>query len=253
MALQAQGRLGEGYERLRQWLRARVGEPRPPTGAPFRPTEIPRTTLACVDCREYALAADAMRRTLARCKFPRAVFFTDAECSVPGAETVRIARIDSTLAYSRFVMKELERHIDTDFVLLMQYDGYVINPGCWSAEFLRYDYIGARWPSSDWITVGNGGFSLRSKRLLRALQDPEIAPADPEDIAICRTYRELLEDRHGIRFAPEDVAARFSFETVPSEGPTFGFHGLGHTVNLFDLGDAELAAYRPGRLDVLSR
>ena len=212
MELQAQGRLGEGYGRLREWLRIRVRRgDRQGAAVPRTRAAIPRTTLVCVDCRDYDLAADALERCLERCSFERAKWFTDGDARVPGVERVRIPRIDSTAAYSRFVMKELDRHIDTDFALLVQYDGYVLNGGCWSDEFLQYDYIGARWPAEDWITVGNGGFSLRSKRLLRALQDPEIAPADPEDITICRTYRELLEDRHGIRFAPEELAARFSF------------------------------------------
>jgi hypothetical protein len=254
MELQAQGRLGEGYERLREWLRIRVRRgDRQGAGVPPKRVPIPRTTLVCVDCRDYDLAADALKHCLERASFERVKWFTDAEVQVEGVETVRIPRIASTAAYSRFVMKELDRHIDTDFALLVQYDGYILNAGCWSDEFLGYDYIGARWPAQDWITVGNGGFSLRSRRLLRALQDPEIEPADPEDIAICRTHRERLEDRHGIRFAPEEVAARFSFETVPSDGPTLGFHGLGHLVNLYDKTNAEVAAYRPPRLDVLSR
>ena len=254
MDLQARGQLGEGYERLREWLRIRVRRgDRQGYGVPRSRVEIPRTTLVCVDCRDYDLAADALARCLERCSFPKAKWFTDSDARVAGAETVRIPRITSTAGYSRFVMKELERHIDTEFAMLVQYDGYILNPRCWSDDFLDYDYIGARWPADDWITVGNGGFSLRSKRLLRALQDPAIEPADPEDVAICRTYRELLEDRHGIRFAPEEVAARFSFETVPSDGPTLGFHGLGHLVNLYDKSDVEVAAYRPPRLDVLPR
>jgi hypothetical protein len=254
MDLQASGRLAEGYERLREWLRIRVRRgDRQGGSAPRARVEIPRTTLVCIDCRDYELAADALARCLERARFPKAKWFTDAEVRVEGVETVRIGRLTSTAAYSRFVMKDLDRHVDTDFALLVQYDGYIVNAACWAADFLDYDYIGARWPADDWITVGNGGFSLRSKRLLRALQDPAIEPADPEDIAICRTHRERLEDKYGIRFAPEEVAERFSFETVPSDGPTLGFHGLGHLVNLFDKTDAEVAAYRPPRLDVLSR
>jgi hypothetical protein len=255
MELQAEGKLGEGYARLREWLRIRVrrGDPGG-ASVPARRVPISRTTLVCVDCRDYDLAAAALTHCLERCSFERAKWFTDnPEARADGVQTVRIPKITSTDAYSRFVMKELDQHVDTEFALLVQYDGYILNAGCWSEEFLDYDYIGARWPAEDWITVGNGGFSLRSKRLLRALQDPAIEPADPEDVAICRTYRERLEDQHGIRFAPDDVAARFSFETVPSDGPTLGFHGLGHLVNLYDKTDAEVAAYRPPPFDVRPR
>ncbi|MFM7028736.1 MAG: hypothetical protein ACKOXK_08700 [Chakrabartia sp.] len=54
----------------------------------------------------------------------------------------------------------------------------------------------------------------------------------PEDICICHTNRPLLEQRYGIRFAPLDVAARFSFERGPS-GPSLGFHGLFNFPALF--------------------
>jgi uncharacterized protein DUF5672 len=135
----------------------------------------------------------------------------------------------------------------------VQYDGFILNPDCWSADFQRYDYIGARWPFDDGRAVGNGGFSLRSKRLLRALQDPQFAPVDPEDMAICRAYRPVLEERYGIRFAPEEIADRFAFEAVPPDGQTFGFHGLEHLVAVFDMSDLEVAGYRPPRLDVVMR
>jgi tetratricopeptide (TPR) repeat protein len=112
-------------------------------------------------------------------------------------------------------------------VLVIQWDGYVVNPAAWTDAFLQYDYIGAPWGfHNDAHRVGNGGFSLRSSRLLRALSDPDISETDPEDEMICRRYRPLLEERYGIRFAPEALAARFSFETTYFEDQPFGFHGL---------------------------
>jgi hypothetical protein len=252
--LQSEGRMAEAYGRLRQWVEARVrrGDRRRALPMPS-PVEIPSVTLVCVDCRYYELAAEALTRSLAGCRFERALFFTDADVRIEGVETVRIPTIASVGDYSSLIIKGLDEHIDSDYALLIQYDGYVLHPACWSSEFLQYDYVGARWPFADGLTVGNGGFSLRSKRLLRALQDPEVVPLDPEDMAICRTFRPHLERSHGIRFAPDDVAERFAFETVPSAGPTFGFHGLGHLINLFDMSEAEIAAYRPPPLEVRSR
>ena len=79
----------------------------------------------------------------------------------------------------------LNNYIDSDFVLIIQDDGHIVNPHLWDNEFLNYDYIGAPWPnnkkwknrfskydekvSSNIIrnfnlnNIGNGGFSLRSK------------------------------------------------------------------------------------------
>ena len=74
---------------------------------------------------------------------------------------------------------------------------------------------------------------------------PRITDLVPEDIAICKTYRSLLEQGHGIRFAPAEVACRFSFETLPPPAPTLGFHGLTHLVRIVNMSEEELASYRP--------
>jgi hypothetical protein len=162
-----------------------------------------------------------------KCEFARVLFITDRPFEVAGIECVVVPAIDSREAYSRFVIKELHAHIATDFVLLVQWDGFVIDGGAWRDEFLDYDYIGAKWIfHQDGHNVGNGGFSLRSRRLLEALRDPAIVPGPIEDETICRTSRAYLETTHGIRFAPEDVADRFAFEASYFERLPFGFHGL---------------------------
>lgn len=41
---------------------------------------------------------------------------------------------------------ELGDYIETDFVMLVHYDGFIVHPELWRDEFLDYDYIGAPWP-----------------------------------------------------------------------------------------------------------
>jgi len=202
-----------------------------PLASPFDPPssvlELPRVTLCCVDCVNHDLALTALQQCVESCTFGRALFVTDRHYDLDGLDCLRIAPLRSREDYSRFVIKELAAHVATDYVLLVQWDGFVVNPAAWREEFLDYDYIGARWPSrDDGFTVGNGGFSLRSRRLLHALQDPHVLPEPLEDVAICRTFRPRLEHVHGIRFAPEDVADRFSFEAHYFDALPFGFHGL---------------------------
>jgi hypothetical protein len=109
----------------------------------------------------------------------------------------------------------------------VQWDGFVLDATQWAPQFLEYDYVGAPWPQfSDGRDVGNGGFSLRSRRLLEACRDPRFRAAHPEDVAICRLNRDLLEREHGIRFADRSTAERFAFERTEPDGPTFGFHGV---------------------------
>ncbi|MBC7455788.1 MAG: hypothetical protein H7335_19255 [Massilia sp.] len=50
-----------------------------------------------------------------------------------------------------------------------------------------------------------------------------------------------LEREHGIRFAPQRVAARFAIEHIAAGAPTFGFHGAFNLHHALD--DAELTYY----------
>jgi tetratricopeptide (TPR) repeat protein len=204
--------------------------------------KIEDTTLCCIDCNNYPLAIRALKLSLAGCEFPRAIFFTDRDFDLAPIEVARIQPIRSLQDYSTFVMKHLLRHIDTEYVLLVQWDGYIVNPESWSEQFQLFDYVGARWPHSvleghTEYDVGNGGFSLRSRALLEALQDDSIIGSHPEDSAICRTYRNYLETAHNITFAPAAVADQFSFEHIKPAGATFGFHGQ---INLARFIDDEL-------------
>jgi hypothetical protein len=185
-------------------------------------------TLCAIDCAMPQLAARALERSLALCDFADAVLFTDT--SVPGRfRTVAIDRLASKDDYSRFVFRDLVRFVETPFVLIVQWDGYVLEPTAWDPAFLNFDYVGAKWPwYKDGMTVGNGGFSLRSHRLLEALANGHypLASGFSEDDLICRLYRKRLAAEAGILFAPESVADAFSYERSLPAAPTFGFHGL---------------------------
>jgi tetratricopeptide (TPR) repeat protein len=227
---------------FREWLSRTPPTRRPQsTGPAGGRLKLDNVTLCCLDCAYYALAADALRVTLSKCDFAEALFFSDRDCQVNGVRFVPTERITSSAQYSNFLIHRLHEYIDTDYVLIIQYDGFVLNPAAWDPQFLQYDYIGARISINNRSIVGNGGFSLRSRRLLRALRDDgEIRRYDAfrepysEDLAICDTYRDILESRHGIRFASEAVADRFSAELTPPTVHNFGFHNLIHLIGLYE-------------------
>lgn len=119
--------------------------------------------------------------------------------------------------YSKFMIRNLTKYFHTSHVLTIHADGYIIRPESWSDEFMKYDFCGASWGYKDNKNVGNGGFSIRSKYLCSVLADAkEVSLYFPEDHHICRTYRPMLESDYGIRFAPEEVANRFSIEAYGS-------------------------------------
>jgi tetratricopeptide (TPR) repeat protein len=227
-AIAGSGRLDGALRALKAAL---LDEPQCAPAPAASKTRVEHTTLCIVDCQNHALAERALRLCMAGCAFDQVKWLTDRPIAVPGVQTVVIPPIRSAAEYSRFLIKDLLPHIDTEYALVVQWDGYVVNPQAWSPEFLLFDYIGARWDTQESSatgprTVGNGGFSLRSRALLQALQDPAIKPLHPEDAAICRIYRGYLEDRHEIVFAPEGVADRFSFEHIEQATLPFGFHGV---------------------------
>jgi tetratricopeptide (TPR) repeat protein len=189
--------------------------------------ELPDVTLCCIDTVNHALALRALRQSSAQIQFGRTIFISDREVSAQDLEVEIVPALTSRDDYSQFVLKSLAARIDTSHVLLVQWDGYVINPAAWREEFLGCDYIGAQWYwHDDGMRVGNGGFSLRSRKLLLALQDPRIVLTEAEDQTICRAFRPLLEREHGIRFASEATADAFAFEAAYPIGKPFGFHGL---------------------------
>jgi hypothetical protein len=194
--------------------------------------QIPHTTLCCIDCYNHALSILAIKYCLQSCEFSKVLFFTDKEFDLENISLLKIPKITTKHQYSLFVLKELNRYIDTDFVLIIQWDGFVVNPDSWRSEFQDYDYVGAKWFwHSDGLNVGNGGFSLRSNRLLQALSEDAVPVSVEslrygEDSFICRQYRRFLENRYGIRFAPEGIADKFSHERSEPVGRPFGFHGL---------------------------
>lgn len=223
-------------------------------------------SLSCIDTKYYQKsnhAIDTSLRTLENC-FPasKVYWFSDRPypyaCSVP-VQWIPILPINNEfretsfpLYYNYITMLLMPKHIEEDYNLLVQHDGYAVNSQAWTNDFLKFDYIGACWGE----VVGNGGFSLRSKRLYTALNllnasydskkypnylfEPHLEghvwlkyPGSdekiiPEDNLICRVLRPKLEKTFNITFASVQLADRFSIENKlhsPWIGKSFGFHG----------------------------
>jgi hypothetical protein len=161
------------------------------------------------------------------------------------------------IEYSMFVTHLLHQFIETEFALIVQDDGWVLDGNNWRSEFFEYDYIGApshaarvvvedkvvyarhyRWvsllnnPQVQVDIVLNGGFSLRSQKLMSApsklnvpfqldsislLQREHLSSMvslqddHQEDVQLCLNMRYLLES-NGIKFAPTHLARLFSLE-----------------------------------------
>jgi len=111
--------------------------------------------------------------------------------------------------------------------------------------------VGAPWPSSNkwrkrWKQanyqdayknakknrVGNGGFSLRSKKFLNYSSQFSSCNGIAEDVFLCLVnYKNAIE--HGIEFAPFEVAYKFSLE-VSLKGKNYRKEKANSTFNTED-------------------
>jgi len=212
-------------------------------------------TIVCVDTRDdHRLQA---AKTVIHCQnvFPckEAILFTDKKLDtkdLKDADKLTVVHNIRSVngpdrSYDFFVLSQLPNYITTSHYLIVQTDGFILNPSAWDDEWLKYHYIGAPWghhPLHYWpphqpvgpkTSVGNGGFCLRSRLLGMTAQgifnqlsrQPGFATEHwyPEDCFISRDIRPALEDK-GFIFAPETVAKAFSCENE-TYVDQFGFHG----------------------------
>lgn len=159
-------------------------------------------------------------------------------------EKTLIPGCSKTLALD--LVQNLHNRFDTDYVLTIQDDGFPLRPGV--EKFVgRYDYIGAPWMRHvmwyDWYPtpycVGNGGFSLRSKKICQTVCEyyrkyfsrmPYWWYLLGDDTFCCKTLRFWFPRfRNRFRWATREEAWSFSREhAVDGLDPNvlpLGFHG----------------------------
>ena len=191
-------------------------------------------TLVAIDTRWPKLALKSLHRSMGQVEFGSIKLFHSGDHPLCDGdiESCIIPPLKSVEDYSRFVLKGLTPYVKTEYVLITQWDSWVVDSNRWADEFLSYDYLGAPWPNClPHLSVGNGGFSLRSRRALAFGVSTDFEKIHPEDVVLINQHAKL-GSTSPIKVAPLDVAKRFSFErplsnmvskTIPD---VFGFHGL---------------------------
>jgi len=176
-----------------------------------------------------------LSRVLTYCEslfgFARSILHSDRVPTIPHDHEVHLIDKWTTRRFNfgRFRSSPARSIPITAYV---QHDGWILNPGLWDKHFLAWDFIGAPWPRSWRLSarVGNSGFSLRSRSFCQATAThAQRYAGEGYDVFACRSLRETFLSA-GIRYAPLDVAGRFSWEHTCDDAPTgpdtsFGFHG----------------------------
>lgn len=194
-------------------------------------TFAPNITLnALVACRREV----TFKRVVMVCRRGVSLVLGDRDGIHPEPVDVSNDRVER----EKLLIFHMHEFFDTSHCLHVEHDARIANPLAWRDEWLQYDFIGAPWPypyDEDGFPpcnatncVGNYGFALISRRFCKAVASvaqPTDREARISDAYICRTLRPALEDL-GIKFAPEEVAERFSCENRYYSGQ-FGWHGRG--------------------------
>jgi len=200
-------------------------------------------TLLCVETRDPELAHWAIDRCLAGTCFAKVVLITNIHLVKNKRSDIEYAQaplIATTKDYSNLLLTGIDQYVVGSHVLVIQWDSFITHPNLWRNEFLDYDYIGPVWPHHPKTPVGNGGFSLRSVKLLQAIKRPGFIKRHPEDYCICADNKDFLERECGIQFASSEVAEQFAVERSEWHD-AFGFHGFFNFGRV--LGDEQLTAF----------
>lgn len=211
--------------------------------------QLPNVTLIAMTSVKIKETIKAMQYSMRGIDFAEAILITHKKpIFLPKEITYKhIDKLTDINGFNYKTVYDMGGYVDTDFGLLVHYDGFVVHPEMWRDEFLAYDYIGSPWPlpkEGDTTTyrdsngricrVGNS-VSLRSKRLMdfpKKANVPWVGEEKDgfvyynEDGFICCKIRHLLE-AEGMEIAPIEVAKYFGHENmIPEiEGITpFVFH-----------------------------
>lgn len=190
--------------------------------------KLSNVTLLCVETREPDLAHWAIDQCLRGARFAKVVLVTNIDLVKNKRSDIEYAQappIRSTKDYSDLLLTDIDQYVVGSHVLIIQWDSFITHPNLWRNEFLDYDYIGSVWPHHPETPVGNGGFSLRSTKLLQAMKRPEFIKRHPEDYCICVDNKNFLEKQCGIQFGTPEVAEQFAVERSEWHD-AFGFHGF---------------------------
>lgn len=200
-------------------------------------------TLLVIEVMNPPAALRVMHHAMRQVEFAEAVLVTPSPVSpelLHGVKNIAFPmRKEVRIDYELTCCRHRASFFKTPFCLFMEWDSLLANAMAWKSEFLAYDFIGAPWPfplewpkgyppSTRETCVGNGGFTIFSKELCEAVQEltpPEEPLARAADVWVCRSLRPALDAR-GFKFAPPDIAFRFSCEDQLYHGQ-FGLHGKG--------------------------
>lgn len=189
--------------------------------------DLSNVTLVIVATRGHAISRIAVSECLQRANFGDVLIYTnDKERVGPfDARYYDVPDWPNKNEAGRFYYSEAMAKVETPYALLIEWDGGIRDVTKWRSDFFDYDYIGAPWVVSDNNKVGNGGFTLMSKRLGDFICANRAKYPCLTDFDVCRRWRQTFEREGGFKWPDASVAADFAWELGPRSPNNFGYHG----------------------------
>jgi len=201
-------------------------------------------SLIAVTSGEESESIEALNYSSREINFHKKILFSDkfSNSKIKGINFINIPRLNNISEWGKFIVFDLYKFIESDFIILIHPDGFIVNPSSWTDDFLKYDFIGAPWkiPRDNYscrdiygniIRVGNS-VSIRSKKLLALPSKLKIKWDNfdhgypHEDGFLNVQHRHLLQEK-GINFPTLDIACKFGREATIPENKNidpFTFH-----------------------------
>jgi hypothetical protein len=205
---------------------------------------LPDVTLVCTSSVRINEHIRSMLKCSEEIEFGKMLFVShEKPADLPtNIEFIEYPKIENIMDFNHLMWEDIGWMIETSHSLFCQDHATILNSNLFKQEWLDLDYLGAIWPvvknsyvanNGEVVRNGNGGFSLRSTRLMRLPRqmDWELRQEQSyfnEDGNVCCYWRkEMLEQ--GIKYGTAEDAALFSYETPMLENDwgkmkTFGHH-----------------------------
>lgn len=191
--------------------------------------QLPQITLAAMTSVKRYETIKALQYSMRGIDFGEVVLITHRRPlflphGITWKKTSKLSKIDD---FNYKTVYDLVDYIDTPYMLLIHYDGFIVHPESWREDFLEYDYIGSPWPLPErehcyrdaygnLSRVGNS-VSLRSRKLLEFPRQADLKwePSKDgtynEDIFLCCMNKHRIEAA-GMKIAPLETARFFGHE-----------------------------------------
>lgn len=194
-------------------------------------------SLVILETRYHDLATMALQHWTRRINFKEVLVFSDKNL-LPGSKWIPVKPLgDINRDYGDIMVRGMWPFLNSEYMILINWDTLLKDQNLWSSEFFDYDYIGSMWPwqapHSD--NPDHCGISWRSNRLLEAMRYPAVeSVTDTVPYHISHQLEQLMRNRFQIRMAEQEMNRRFVHELGSTDpGDAFAVRGLWNIIKVF--------------------